>query len=62
MVEFVQPEELLKKIDLTLGDAPTNDVEMEHALEQTIRYSVKTGTIPTSQVTEIRKIHQRIIS
>lgn len=48
MVEFTQPEELYKKIDLALSDEPATNDRLEKLLEQTIHYSVKTGDLECS--------------
>lgn len=43
VVDFVQPEELMSKIDVKLKDEQVPNDELETLMEQAIQYSVKTG-------------------
>ena len=42
VLRFVYPEELQKRLSIELTEEPANNVEIEKAIRETIRYSVKT--------------------
>ncbi|XP_067946141.1 cysteine sulfinic acid decarboxylase-like isoform X2 [Watersipora subatra] len=43
ILEFYQPEELRKRVDLSLKEQSMSDNELKTVMEQVVRYSVKTG-------------------